>query len=66
MQYVPLRAHSWKRLNTQVQSAAGAVAYLAGLSHLDPCPPPGLRALRSEHRQRACNTARRLGDDRPR
>ena len=31
MQYVPLRAHSWKRLNTQVQSAAGAVAYLAGL-----------------------------------
>ena len=31
MQYVPLRVHSWKRLTAQVQSAAGAVAYLAGL-----------------------------------
>ena len=31
MQYVLLRTHSWKRLTAQVQSAAGAVAYLAGL-----------------------------------
>ena len=31
MQYVLLRTHSWKRLTAQMQSAAGAVAYLADL-----------------------------------
>ena len=31
MQYVPLRAHFWKRLTAQVQSTAGAVVYLVGL-----------------------------------
>ena len=31
MQYVSLRSYSWKRITAQVQSAAGAVAYLADL-----------------------------------
>ena len=65
MQYVSLRAHFWKRLNAQVQSAAGAVAYLASLIWTH-ARLPGCALLGQSIVSGIRNAARRLGDDRPR